>query len=289
MRKNSILYSPQEFNLEKYMKYKVIAFDLDGTLLNSEGKILSSSKKIIQTCLNKGIKIILVTGRHHTAAYPYYHELNLDTPMICCNGTYIYQPATNQILCANPLSLSQAKTILNLAEQYDLHLLMYSRDAMNYVASNEHMKKLSQWVETCSPDIRPNLRQIADFYTLLNNDETIWKCVISHPDRTLIDQVLQSLSLEEFSCEWSWIDRVDIANTGNTKGNTLLELLHLWNIDPQNVIAFGDNHNDISMLKAVGLGVAMGNAEDLVKQQSDLITLTNDEDGISAVLTSFME
>lgn len=271
------------------MKYKVIAFDLDGTLLNSQGNILPSSKKIIQACLAKGIKIILVTGRHHTAAYPYYHELNLDSPMICCNGTYIYQATTNQILSANPLSLYQAKNILHIAEQYDLHLLMYSRDAMNYVISNEHMKRLSQWVETFSPNIRPNLRQIPDFYALLNDNETIWKCVISHPDRDLINQALQNLSSEKFSCEWSWIDRVDIANTGNTKGNRLLELLHLWNIDPRNVIAFGDNHNDISMLKAVGLGIAMGNAEDIIKQQADLTTLTNDEDGISSILTSLIQ
>lgn len=69
------------------MKYQVIAFDLDGTLLNRQGQILPTSKKIIQHCLDKGLKVMLVTGRHHTAAYPYYHELNLTTPMICCNGT----------------------------------------------------------------------------------------------------------------------------------------------------------------------------------------------------------
>lgn len=86
---------------------------------------------------------MLVTGRHHTAAYPYYHELNLTTPMICCNGTYVYQPQTDQVLSANPLSLSQAKTVVQLAEKYGLHLLVYSRDAMNYAVLNEHMRKFS--------------------------------------------------------------------------------------------------------------------------------------------------
>ncbi|NBI12420.1 pyridoxal phosphatase [[Haemophilus] felis] len=270
------------------MKYKVIAFDLDGTLLNSQGRILASSKNAIQHCIDKGMKVILVTGRHHTAAYPYYHELNLDSPMICCNGTYIYQPKDNQILSANPLSLEQAKTILKISQQYNIHLLMYSRDAMNYVVENDHMQKLCQWVNTCPSDIRPNLHKISDFNDLFNRNEIIWKCVISHVDKNVINQALQHLSLNKFSCEWSWVDRVDIANQGNTKGNRLLALLKLWNIDPQQVIAFGDNHNDISMLDAVGLGVAMGNAEDAVKQCADLVTLTNDEMGISSVLSSII-
>jgi Cof subfamily protein (haloacid dehalogenase superfamily) len=271
------------------MKYQVIAFDLDGTLLNRQGQILPTSKKIIQHCLDKGLKVMLVTGRHHTAAYPYYHELNLTTPMICCNGTYVYQPQTDQVLSANPLSLSQAKTVVQLAEKYGLHLLMYSRDAMSYAVLNEHMRKFSQCVQHCPPYVRPHLCQVSDFHALLDDKETIWKFVISHPERDTMLKAVQALSPTEFSCEWSWVDRVDIANAGNTKGARLLELLNSWHIAPQHVIAFGDNHNDISMLSAVGLGVAMGNAENEVKQQADLITLSNDEDGIASVLATVLD
>ncbi|MFD1806673.1 pyridoxal phosphatase [Pasteurella oralis] len=271
------------------MKYQVIAFDLDGTLLNSQGQILVSSKSAIQNCINKGLKVILVTGRHHTAAYPYYHELNLTTPMICCNGTYMYQPQTDTVLAANPLSLNQARQVIQLAEKYSLHLLMYSRDAMNYSILNEHMRKFSQWVQSCPLNVRPKLCQVSDFHALLNEQETIWKFVISHPDRVLMQTAVNQLSPAEFSCEWSWIDRVDIANGGNTKGARLLELLSSWQIDPQFVIAFGDNHNDISMLNSVGLGVAMGNAETEVKQQAHLVTLSHDEEGISSVLASLID
>ncbi|WP_101775569.1 pyridoxal phosphatase [Pasteurella oralis] len=271
------------------MKYQVIAFDLDGTLLNSQGQILASSKSAIQNCVNKGLKVILVTGRHHTAAYPYYHELNLTTPMICCNGTYVYQPQTDTVLAANPLSFNQAQQVIQLAEKYGLHLLMYSRNEMNYSSLNEHMRKFSQWVQGCPLEVRPKLRQVSDFNALLSNDETIWKFVISHPDRTLMQRAVNDLSPTEFSCEWSWVDRVDIANAGNTKGARLLELLSAWQIDPQLVIAFGDNHNDISMLNAVGLGVAMGNAESDIKQQAHLVTLSHDEDAVASVLTSLID
>ena len=103
-----------------------------------------------------------------------------------------------------------------------------------------------------------------------------------------MDKAVAELPPAEFSCEWSWIDRVDVANNGNSKGGRLLELLNRWQIDPQNVIAFGDNHNDTSMLTAVGLGVAMGNAEDDVKRQVKRVTLSNDENGIQQVLNELL-
>ena len=226
------------------MTYQAIAFDLDGTLLNSKGQILDSSKQAIQAARNKGIKVILVTGRHHTAVKPYYYELDLDTPVICCNGTYVYQPQTDEVLAANPLSAAQAEKVISVAEQYGIHLLMYSRNTMNYMQLNPH--------------------------------------------RSLMDKAVAELPPAEFSCEWSWIDRVDVANNGNSKGGRLLELLNRWQIDPQNVIAFGDNHNDTSMLTAVGLGVAMGNAEDDVKRQVKRVTLSNDENGIQQVLNELL-
>ncbi len=270
------------------MTYQAIAFDLDGTLLNSKGQILDSSKQAIRAARDKGIKVILVTGRHHTAVKPYYYELDLDTPVICCNGTYVYQPQTDEVLAANPLSAAQAEKVINVAEQYGIHLLMYSRNTMNYMQLNPHMEKFSKWVQSCAENVRPDVQQVDSFHRLLANGETIWKFVISHPDRSLMDKAVAELPPAEFSCEWSWIDRVDVANNGNSKGDRLLELLNRWQIDPQNVIAFGDNHNDTSMLTAVGLGVAMGNAEDEVKRQVKRVTLSNDENGIQQVLNELL-
>ncbi|PJG85320.1 pyridoxal phosphatase [Conservatibacter flavescens] len=270
------------------MTYKVIAFDLDGTLLNSQGQILASSKQAIAEAIKQGLKIVFVTGRHHTAAKPYHYELNLDTPIICCNGTYLYDVQNDTTPLANPLSAEQAYKIIEVAEKYGLHLLMYSRDHMNYSSLNAHMQKFAQWVQSCPEHVRPQIREVHNFHELLKGQETIWKFVISHPDKDTMNQAVSELSPEEFSCEWSWIDRVDISNNGNTKGKRLLELLNQWGVSPEDVIAFGDNHNDISMLKAVGLGVAMGNAEEEAKKTAKIITLSNNEDGIANVLTTYL-
>lgn len=270
------------------MKYRVVAFDLDGTLLNSKGEILPSSIEAINSARERGAKVVLVTGRHHTAVKPYYHQLQLDTPIICCNGTYIYDVANDSMPVANPLSWQQARKVVEVSEELGIHLLMYTRDQMTFTEYNPHMSKFSQWVERCPAEVRPNLKQLTSFYEPLAMGEAIWKFVISHPDRTLMEQAVAQLPVDQFSCEWSWIDRVDVANNGNSKGGRLLDLLKLWNIDPQQVIAFGDNHNDISMLTSVGLGVAMGNGEEEVKAQAKLVTTDNDNNGIQQVLAQYL-
>ncbi|MCK3658877.1 HAD family hydrolase [Pasteurellaceae bacterium Pebbles2] len=267
------------------MAFKVVAFDLDGTLLNSQGQILASSKQAIAQVRTKGVKVVLVTGRHHTAVKPYYHELQLDTPIVCCNGTYIYHPEDDRVELANPLTQAHCDKVIEMAQRYNLHLLMYSRDAMNFQQLNPHMEKFIQWANSCPENVRPNIRQIADFHSIYQDPKTpIWKFVISSPNRQDMESAVQNLPVSEFSCEWSWIDRVDIANNGNSKGDKLIQLLAQWQISPQEVIAFGDNHNDSSMLTAVGYGVAMGNAEAEVKAQAKFVTSDNNSDGIAETL-----
>ncbi len=268
------------------MTYKLIAFDLDGTLLNSKGEILSENKAAIEAIQAKGYKVVVVTGRHHTAVKPYYYELGLDTPIICCNGTYIYQPQTDEVLVGNPLSTVQAEKILDLAKTFGVNLLMYSRDAMNFEVLTPHMDKFQQWVATCPEHVRPDVRQVESLRAIVDSGDTIWKFVISHPDRQLMVDTVAQLSEDEFSTEWSWVDRVDVSNHGNTKGNRLLELAKQWGIEAEEIIAFGDNHNDASMLKAVGLGVAMGNAEAEVQAQANKVITTNNEPGIADLLNN---
>jgi Predicted hydrolases of the HAD superfamily len=85
-------------------------------------------------------------------------------------------------------------------------------------------------------------------------------------------------------CEWSWHDQVDIARAGNSKGKRLAEWVASQGMSMQNVVAFGDNYNDISMLEAAGLGVAMGNADDAVKAHADVVIGDNTVDSIASFI-----
>ena len=266
-------------------KTKLIAFDLDGTLLNSQGQVLDSSKKAIKQAQDQGTKIVLVTGRHHVAARPYHYELGLDTPVICCNGAYIMDFNQPEPVYSNPLSKDQARRIIKVARERNMHILMYVEDAMTYEVLNPHMEKLSNWAKAQPEIVRPNIKKINDALAVMESAHSIHKFVLSHTDQQQFLSGYQHIqTMTDLSCERSWVDRIDIANSGNTKGNTLLRLAKQWGIDREDIIAVGDNDNDISMVHLAGMGVAMGNCSDALKPVADTFIGSNDEGSIAQLI-----
>lgn len=263
------------------MGYQAVAFDLDGTLLSPNATILESSKLAIQKVREKGIKVYFVTGRHHTAVRPYYAELGLDTPVVCCNGTYVYDFQNEKVVIGNPLPPQVASQLINNAQAQGIHTAVYFQDAMTYETLNIHFEKFQKWVASCPESVRPNVYQVDNFQQEIDKGTTIWKVLISDPDLVKLQNFVEKLPLDQVSPEWSWVDRVDITSVGNSKGARLAELLKIEGIDPQNVIAFGDNFNDISMLETVGLGIAMGGSEEEVQQKAKKTIGSNSEDSIA--------
>lgn len=267
------------------MRYQAVAFDLDGTLLSPNATILESSKLAIQKVREKGVKVYFVTGRHHTAVRPYYAELDLDTPVVCCNGTYLYDFKNEKVLTGNPLAADIATKIINDAQAEGIHTAVYFQDAMTYEELNPHFTKFQKWVQSCPESVRPNVHQVETFQQEIEKGTTVWKVLISDPDLVKLQNFVEKLPLEQVSPEWSWVDRVDITSVGNSKGARLTELLKMEGIELQNVIAFGDNFNDISMLEVVGLGIAMGGSEEEVQQKAKKTIGSNSEDSIALELT----
>ena len=253
------------------MQYQAIAFDLDGTLLSPNATILASSKEAIEKARAKGIKVFFVTGRHHTAVRPYYAEIDLDTPVVCCNGTYLYDFKQEKVLAGNPLSPTLASSLINSAQAQGIHTAVYFRDAMTYEQLNPHFTKFQK----CQQEIDKGI--------------TVWKVLISDPDLAKMRAFVETLPTDQVSAEWSWVDRVDITAVGNSKGTRLLELLEMENIDPQAVVAFGDNFNDISMLQAVGLGIAMAGSETDVQAAAKQTIGPNSEDSIAQTLKTLFD
>ncbi|EPW4423549.1 HAD-IIB family hydrolase [Vibrio vulnificus] len=111
--------------------YKVLALDLDGTVLTDDHSIHPEVKSAIMEAKHK-CHVVIVTGRHHTAARPYYDELGLTTPIICCNGTYVYDYHNDQVLKHNSIDKEDALTFIALAKEFQVRMVMYVTDAMTY-------------------------------------------------------------------------------------------------------------------------------------------------------------
>lgn len=260
----------------KHCKHKLLALDLDGTVLNSQHTI---SRELIDAIrsIAKDTHVVIVTGRHHVAAKPYYEQLGLSTPIICCNGTYIFDYQNDTVIQENAIDKSIAAEFITLSQAHDLKMVMYVRDAMLYSRARpiEYMEALLTWSQTFPESQRPNIQKVDDFQHEAQSSDYVWKFVVEGEVNTFAEIPFVK---ENFNGERSWIDRVDFAATGNSKGNALTRYIEPLGINLDECIAVGDNHNDISMLKAVGLGVAMQNADNTVKGAANLITQKNNDD-----------
>lgn len=267
--------------------YKLLALDLDGTVLNSANKISTSLRETIQSIAAE-VMVVIVTGRHHTAAEPYYHELGLTTPIICCNGTYVYDYKSKSVLAENSISKKNAREFIALSEQFALKKVMYVQDAMTYSLEQpiEYMAALKEWALSFPEANRPSIKQISDFNEELEAAPYIWKFVVEGEGENIEQFSALPFIKQQFMGERSWHNRIDFSHAGNSKGNRLSHLIKDYDIQAAQVVAIGDNHNDISMIELSGLGIAMLNADPVVKQSADQVCETdnNDQHGLAQLI-----
>lgn len=273
---NFILY------LEPDMTSRVIALDLDGTLLTPTKTLLPSSLQALARAREAGFTPIIVTGRHHVAIHPFYQALVLDTPAICCNGTYLYDYQAKKVLEADPLPVAQALQLIDMLNEHQVHALMYVDNEMVYETPTGHVLRTRNWAQSLPPEQRPVFTQVDSLAQTAREVNAIWKFALTDENSAKLNafalEVEQQLGLE---CERSWHDQVDIARQGNSKGKRLAQWVASQGLSMQDVVAFGDNFNDISMLQAAGIGVAMGNAADEVKAHADVVIGDNTTDTIA--------
>ncbi|WP_272518365.1 MULTISPECIES: Cof-type HAD-IIB family hydrolase [unclassified Providencia] len=266
--------------------YNVLALDLDGTVLTQEHTIHPAVKQAIQQAA-KQCHVMIVTGRHHTAARPYYDELGLTTPIICCNGTYIYDYQNEKVITHNALTKENALTFIELAQNDKLKMVMYITDAMVYskIDPIDYMSAMEQWANDPTMAHPPKIYRIDSFEEQVQQADYIWKFVVEGEPSTL-ERFLNSPWIKQtFNAEKSWSNRFDFAAKGNNKGTRLAEYLNSQGYNSNQVIAVGDNHNDISMIELAGLGVAMKNADDTVKSHANAICATdNSGDGLARLI-----
>lgn len=273
----------------KSMKYRLVALDLDGTLLDSQLQIRRETIDALARVRAKGVQVMIVTGRHHGAAYPYWRQLGLELPAICCNGTYMYDFRAGRPLASNPFSRQEACRLLRLIRDRGIYTMIYADDFMAYERESYHVNKLLDWSATLPQDVRPRIDRIDSFERMLDECETVWKFATAGDDLTSMSAFAADLETTlGLSGEWSAHNRLDIAHAGNSKGRRLNAWIAEQGIARDEVIAFGDQQNDIEMLRMAGLGVAMENSRAEVRACADWVTGSNDSDAIADTLQRFV-
>lgn len=258
---------------------KMIVSDMDGTLLNKDLKISQKNLDAIDYIRSKGIRFCVATGRPEQLVKEYINDLQMEDPMILYNGSVITHPFKEGKLFELKLSENQIRDIVTICEQHNVIYMLYTKDRIiskpNYrVDFFEERNKSLPLKEKCV------FEDIRDIELLVKED--VNKILIIEQDEEKFELVKNEfMSRTDLNVASSQKGFIDCNPKGASKGNALKVLCEHFGYSLDEVIVFGDQDNDVSMMKIAGTSVCMLNGSYLAKKHSDDITLSNNDSGFA--------
>lgn len=264
--------------------YKLIAVDMDGTLLRGDHTISTKTKQAIKSVVEKGIKVVLASGRPIEGLERYLEELNLlceDDYVMSFNGSIVQNVKTKAIVCKNILKGSDLKVLYRLAKEIGVNIHAFTKQGCITPVMNEYTK-----LEGKINGIE--VHEI-DFDTIDDNEDVI-KVMLIDPEPVLSEAMkkIPSSIYETYTVVRSAPYFLEFLNKASSKGAGIKALVDYLGIKSEEVICIGDAGNDLDMIEFAGLGVAMGNAFEEVKEVADYITYDNEADGVAHVIEKFI-
>ncbi|WP_288479174.1 Cof-type HAD-IIB family hydrolase [uncultured Clostridium sp.] len=275
------------------MKYKMMCIDMDGTLLGKGRKISEESKIALRKAREKGVQIVITTGRLYNNAAYFSELVGVDSPVIGANGAIIREKRSNEIIYRSSFNEKITKKILELANKYRIVLHFHT---VSSIISNSYVSITVARIVLPGrnhEDFKVNLRTI-------KGKEKWLKALEKYSDKVtkIIVFSTSAKRMEEFRKEIGKIDEITYFTSGNksmeinmkevSKGNAVKILADYYGIKREEVICIGDNENDVSMIEYAGLGIAMGNAIPKLKKIADYVTDTNKNDGVRKAVEKFI-
>lgn len=265
---------------------KLIAVDVDGTLVNSDKEITPRTRHALISAMKAGHAVMIVSGRPPYGLRHQAKELDFDKfggLLSAYNGGLLYDVKKDELIANHTLDLDLAREILAFSKDLDLELIL-TKDEYIYTdrADGPYIKYESKAVDMEVKEVK-DIRDKLQFA----------------PNKILFAQDPEKIAPESEKLLKKFGDRVvqvkstrffhEMMPAGLSKGNSILEACEIFGIAPKDVIVFGDEMNDVTMFEVAGTGVAMDNAVDPIKDMADFVTKSNNEDGIAYYLENFLE
>ncbi len=270
-------------------RIKMIGLDMDGTLLTTEKRVTAYTKQILEKALEQGIEIVLSTGRSITGIPKELLHMPGMKYAVTINGARIIDLQKDEVIYENTLSMETALQLLDIIGGYDAiqeafidsvcystkEKLAYANDYFLHPSIAEYVLKSRTPVADVKATVLEKNKSVDKVNGMFRTAED------KKSSYELLSKVPGVVVVSSLGNNW------EINAEGTDKGNAMLRLGQLLGIKREEIMACGDGMNDIAMLKAVGLGVAMENAEPEVKEAADYITASNDEDGVAKAIEKF--
>lgn len=288
--------------------YKLVAVDLDGTLLNSYGEVTEYTKEVIKKVQQKGLKFIIASGRPMDSIKSISKDIEADKYFIAGNGAIIYDTQKQEVIYEKYIPKQKVLEIAKICEENNIFYNIYTEKNVitQYLKYNvlyyfkENLKK--------EPDKKTNIMVVDNMYDFIKNSEEM-KCIkiticdeskiifnsiikklknikdievldVLHMSRKLIKQGTEDVAIEYFFTE--------ITSSEVDKINAIKNLIKILNIDIKDVIAIGDNINDKKMIEEAGLGICMGQASEKIKEIANIVAEDNNNDGVAKTLENII-
>ncbi|NPV91647.1 MAG: HAD family phosphatase [Firmicutes bacterium] len=261
--------------------YRLVAIDLDDTLLGDDLKISGRAKQAIRRSREKGIHVTLATGRMLRSVLPYAEELDLNLPLITYQGALVKNSRTGEVLYHRPVPGEFVGPVADIIRSYGYHLQMYNYDELcmeRFTPEGADYARLAGVGVTLVEDLRFACPQPTKVL-VVNYQE--WR--LDELARVLGDRFGDSLYVTKSKPHY-----LEILHPEATKGKALKVVADYFGVPRESVVAIGDSFNDLDMIQYAGLGVVMGNAREEIKRYADYVTRGNNDDGVAEVLEQWV-
>ena len=282
--------------------YKLIAIDIDGTLLNSKSELTEKTKQILKKATEQGIYIVLTSGRLTDNVKKFCDEIGADKYLIAENGASIINLQTNKLEYSKYMNKEVVNKVLDVCEENNIYYMVYTNKEL-IVKNIKHMTMFF-YKQNYNPNAR--IKTIVagrDYIDSVTDNFT--KLMICDEDRVIYNSIITKLNKipeidvspvphistkkleidgQKTTIEYSY---ADICEKGANKWNAIKELANRLNIKDEEIIAIGDNINDIKMIENAGLGVAMANGSPHVRAIANVVAPSNNEDGVACIVEKY--
>jgi hypothetical protein len=288
--------------------YKMVAVDLDGTLLNSSGEITEFTKDTIKKSIDKGTDVILASGRTVTSVESIAYEIGSKNYLISGNGAIVYDIAHQEVIYDQFLNKEQVLNIVKICEENSIYCNVYTEQEV--IAKSLNYNVLFYFKENAKKEEgkRTNINIVPDIYKYIENlkEEKFLKVTVCDDNQMIFNGIIRKLKLinnidvldvshmsrkiikdgtNQVPIEYFY---TEITNHNVNKWTAIEFLMEKLQISKEEIIAIGDNVNDKEMIENAGLGVVMGNSSPAMKEIADAIVGDNNSDGVAEAIKKYV-
>lgn len=287
--------------------YKLIAIDLDGTLLNSYGEITEKNKEAIKYALNKGVNVILASGRDPQTMKKISEELGIKNFLIAGNGASVYDIKLGKNIYENFLEIDKALKIIKICKENSIFFSVYTTNGIVTDGIEYNIKVFNNENSFRPNKKRTNIEIVRDIYNYIQWEKpNILKIIICDENKIIFNNIIEKMrnvrnveilevehmskkmiriGTQEYPIEYFY---TEVTNKNANKWDAIQFLIRKLGIAENDVMCIGDNMNDLKMIKNAGLGIAMKNSAIEKQNIADYVTEDNNSDGVGNAIYKYI-